>query len=48
MALAEQNYLDVRLYDYILELFDQQRELIDSYTTKSVVQEEHPPAVSSE
>ena len=48
MALAEQNFLDVRLYDYILELFDQQRELVDSYTTKSVQEDSSDWIVISE
>jgi len=32
-ALAQANALDMQLYEYILLLFDQQREVIDSYAT---------------
>ncbi|KAL7539621.1 hypothetical protein ACHAXR_009449 [Thalassiosira sp. AJA248-18] len=31
--LAEQNALDIRLYEYILVLFQEQKEIIDSYRT---------------
>lgn len=32
-ALAQGNALDIQLYEYILLMFDQQREVIDSYAT---------------
>lgn len=32
-VLAQENALDIQLYEYILLLFDQQRELINSYAT---------------
>lgn len=35
--LAEQNALDIRLYDYVLELFEEQRELVNLYPSKSTV-----------
>ncbi|KAL7529500.1 hypothetical protein ACHAXR_004756 [Thalassiosira sp. AJA248-18] len=31
--LAEQNALDIRLYEYILGLFEEQKEIVDSYRT---------------
>jgi hypothetical protein len=31
-ALAKRNKLDLRLYDYILQLFDEQRDIIESYS----------------
>ena len=31
--LAEKNRLDVQLYDYIVELFDEQSDIINSYHT---------------
>mmetsp|Transcript_17000 Transcript_17000/g.36631 ORF Transcript_17000/g.36631 Transcript_17000/m.36631 type:complete len:362 (+) Transcript_17000:104-1189(+) len=38
--LAKTNALDMRLYDYILQLFDEQKEIIESYTIKSTVAQE--------
>jgi len=35
--LARTNALDMRLYDYILQLFDEQKEIIESHTKKSMV-----------
>ena len=32
--LAEQNALDIRLYEYVVQLFDEQKDIIDSYPTK--------------
>eukprot|EP00571_Detonula_confervacea_P013578 CAMPEP_0172311684 /NCGR_PEP_ID=MMETSP1058-20130122/15525_1 /TAXON_ID=83371 /ORGANISM="Detonula confervacea, Strain CCMP 353" /LENGTH=69 /DNA_ID=CAMNT_0013024949 /DNA_START=63 /DNA_END=272 /DNA_ORIENTATION=+ len=31
--LAEKNSLDIQLYEYVLELFDQQKEVIESYAS---------------
>jgi len=39
-AFAERNDLDIRLYDHILHLFDQQKEIIDSYAKSMAVEEE--------
>ena len=39
-ALAEKNALDIRLYDYILQLFEEQKEVIESYAIDMAVQEE--------
>ena len=39
-ALAERNALDIRLYDYILQLFEEQKEVIESYAIDMAVQEE--------
>mmetsp|Transcript_12562 Transcript_12562/g.22618 ORF Transcript_12562/g.22618 Transcript_12562/m.22618 type:complete len:87 (+) Transcript_12562:3-263(+) len=30
-ALAEKNDLDIRLYDYVVQLFEEQRGIIESY-----------------
>ena len=35
--LAEKNSFDIELYEYILELFEEQREIIDSYASSIVV-----------
>jgi len=35
--LARTNALDIRLYECILQLFDEQKEIIESYTKKSMV-----------
>jgi len=32
-ALAKRNQLDIRLYEFVLELYDEQREIIDIYTS---------------
>ena len=32
IALAEQNPLDIKLYEFIVQLFEEQRELIESYS----------------
>lgn len=32
-ALAEKNQLDIQLYDYVVQLFEEQRGIIESYTT---------------
>ncbi|KAL7537194.1 hypothetical protein ACHAXR_010473 [Thalassiosira sp. AJA248-18] len=39
--LAEKNNLDIRLYDLILQLFDTQKEIIESYTTSMATQDDH-------
>jgi hypothetical protein len=39
-VLAEKNAMDIRLYDYILQLFEEQREIIDSYTNSMVAVKE--------
>ncbi len=39
-ALAKRNTLDVRLYDYIQELFNEQKEVIVTLTQPLIVHEE--------
>ena len=38
--LAEKNALDIRLYEYIVRLFEEQRDLVASYANPSTVPEE--------
>eukprot|EP00578_Thalassiosira_sp_NH16_P026747 CAMPEP_0181094344 /NCGR_PEP_ID=MMETSP1071-20121207/9944_1 /TAXON_ID=35127 /ORGANISM="Thalassiosira sp., Strain NH16" /LENGTH=381 /DNA_ID=CAMNT_0023176669 /DNA_START=141 /DNA_END=1286 /DNA_ORIENTATION=+ len=38
--LAEKNSLDVRLYEYVLELFDEQKETIESYSMSAFEEED--------
>ena len=43
--LAERNALDIRLYDYVVKLFEEQRELIETYRSAlAEVPEISPPA----
>ena len=37
--IAKKNALDVRLYEYVLQLFDEQKEIIESYTMATVEEE---------
>mmetsp|Transcript_24061 Transcript_24061/g.51507 ORF Transcript_24061/g.51507 Transcript_24061/m.51507 type:complete len:82 (-) Transcript_24061:511-756(-) len=36
--LAEKNALDIRLYEFVVELFEEQREVIDSYASDGAVE----------
>jgi len=38
-ALAEKNTLDIRLYEYMVQLFDEQKDIIESYAIDMAAQE---------